>query len=117
MSNYLLTFNMFHKNTYLKSCCLSRSELRKNVIYCISVVLFPKSHNSKVPIIQTLLLDKYHLHILQTAKLRQKEAETVVLERSVFILSLHSVNIPLNFCSFPLHMEKKVHVSKVTNLA
>lgn len=80
----------------------------KYILYFCSA--FSQVLNSKVLIIQTLLLDKYHLHILQIAKLRQKEAETIVLERSVYILSLHSVNIPLNFCSFPLHMKKKVCV-------
>lgn len=77
------------------------------MIYCTSVMLFPKSHNSKVLIIQTLLLDKYYLHILHIAKLRHKEAENIVLERSIYILSLHNMNIPLNFCSYPLHVGKK----------
>lgn len=42
----------------------------------------------KVLIIQNLLLDKYFLHILQMAKLRQKEAEVTVLWRCLYIFGV-----------------------------
>lgn len=77
-----------------------------------------KSDNSKVLIIQNLLLDKYFLHILQMAKLRQKEAEVTVLWRCVYIFVYFWGPVglyPLISSEFPNEQEKENYEFKVVN--